>query len=107
MRARKRTTRQVEAKTVTVYERLKISRRKFSITDLKFINGGAFYADFAKENPGVVLGKIEVFFDNRVVQQFKFPAFFTAKLDAKIFHHFDRKESNLRKFPLEGKRSEK
>lgn len=93
-------------RTITVLQKLYESGLAFSMTDLKWINGGSYYLDWAKEYPNTELPEKEVLFDGKLVKLFEFPSFFEKKVESKIFFHFQRKADNLRNHAPRGKVAE-
>lgn len=87
-------------RTVTVLDVILEGDTQFSITDLKNLNGGAFYLDFKNEFPKKELSTKRVLFGNTPLDLFEFPISFEEKLKSKIFYHFTRKAKNLRLYPL-------
>lgn len=97
----KRRTR--KPRVVTMYQKLWEAGIEFSITDLKYLNGGTYYLDWLRENPRTELEQMEMIYEGKKIKQFLFPAFFEKKMESKIFFHFQRKSDHLKKYPLEGK----
>ena len=82
--------------TINVLSKLKDSGINFSITDLKWLNGGLYFLDWKESYPNLDLARASYEFQDKEVRLFEFPAFFEGKIESKIFFHFQRKSKNLR-----------